>query len=158
MDRHEIVVRAAPGVKPGFFPSAIDGRKRKRNTNATSHKGNPMIDTDAGRRANVVCKPLGNLDWAAAMSLRHEVRDSVGPGVEIVIDLSPVEFIDAVGMQAVVGSVRLARAFGATARVCNARPPVQRLMELVGVYPLVTGSQAATARGDAANPGRQTSG
>ena len=28
------------------------------------------------------------------------------------IDLSPVEFIDAVGMQAIVGSVRLARASG----------------------------------------------
>ena len=66
------------------------------------------------------------------------------------IDLSPVEFIDAVGMQAIVGSVRLARAFGATARVCNARPPVQRLMELVGVYPLVTGSRARN--GPAATP------
>jgi anti-anti-sigma factor len=68
------------------------------------------------------------------MSLRHDVRGSVGPGIEIVIDLSPVEFIDAVGMHAVVGSVRLAQAYGSTARVCNARPRVRRLMELVGVF------------------------
>jgi anti-anti-sigma factor len=100
-----------------------------------------MIDVDGPK---VVCKPRGNLDWAAAMSLRRDVRDSLGPGVEIVIDLSPVEFIDAAGMQAVVGSVRLARAFGASARVCNARPPVQRLIELVGVYPLVTGLPLVT--------------
>ena len=49
-------------------------------TNATSHKGGPMIETDAGRRSNVVCKPLGNLDWAAAMTLRHEVRDRSDQG------------------------------------------------------------------------------
>jgi anti-anti-sigma factor len=79
------------------------------------------------------------------MSLRHDVRDSLQPGVEIVIDLSPVDFIDSAGMHAVVGSVRLARAFGATARVCNARPHVQRLMELVGVYRLTTGPLAASA-------------
>jgi anti-sigma B factor antagonist len=109
-----------------------------------------VIHTDVLPGPSVVCKPLGNLDWAGAMSLRHDVRGSLEPGVEIVIDLSPVEFIDSAGMQAVVGSVRLARAFGATARVCNARPRVQRLMELVGVYRLVTGSIGATAGGDAA--------
>jgi anti-sigma B factor antagonist len=100
--------------------------------------------------SSVVCKPMGNLDWAGAVTLRHDVRDSLRPGIEIVIDLSPVEFIDAAGMGAVVGSVRLARAVGATARVCNARPQVQRLMEFVAVYPLVTGSPAPTAGGDAA--------
>jgi anti-anti-sigma factor len=92
------------------------------------------------------------------MSLRQDVRASLQPGVEIVIDLSPVEFIDAVGMQAVIGSVRLARAFGATARVCNARPSVQRLMELVGVYPLVTVSPATATSGDAAHHGVRRAG
>jgi anti-anti-sigma factor len=146
-----LVTRAAPGVKPGTFLSAIDRRRRERNTNATSHIGDEMIDTDVGRGSTVVCKPLGNLDLAGAMSLRHHVRDSLGPGTDIVIDLSPVEFIDAAGMQAVVGSVRLARSVGATARVCNARPPVRRLMELVGIYPFVTGSRTTTAGGAAAN-------
>jgi anti-sigma B factor antagonist len=112
-----------------------------------------VIRTDALPGSTVVCKPLGNLDWVGAMSLRHDVRDSLQPGVEIVIDLSPVEFIDSVGMHAVVGSVRLARGFGAVARVCNVRPQVQRLMELVGVYRLLTGSPAAQEAGDAAQPG-----
>ena len=109
-----------------------------------------MIDTNELPGSTIVCKPPGNLDWAGAMSLRQKVRDSLQPGVEIVIDLSSVEFIDAVGMRAVVGAVRLARAFGATARVCNARPHVQRLVELVDVYRFVTGSVAARVGCDAA--------
>jgi anti-anti-sigma factor len=109
-----------------------------------------MIDTYVPPVSKVVCKPVGNLDCYGATSLRQIVRDSLQPGVEIVIDLSPVEFIDAAGMRDIVGSVRLARAFGATARVCNARPNVRRRMELVGVYGLVTGSLAARRGSDAA--------
>jgi anti-anti-sigma factor len=119
-------------------------------TNTALTEGDLMSDTDVHPAPRVVCKPSGNLDWQGAMSLRHEVRRSLQPGVEILIDLSPVEFIDAVGMQAIVGSVRLARAFGATARVCNARPRVQWRMQLVGVYGLVAGSPAATLGSDAA--------
>ncbi len=115
-----------------------------------------MTRNDALPGPTVVCKPMGNLDWTSAMSLRHDVRDSLQPGVEIVIDLGPVEFIDATGMRAVVGSVRLAREFGATARVCNVRPQVRRLMELVGVYRLVTSSSAPTAAGAIAQPPAQT--
>lgn len=137
-------------MKLGAFLSAIHEGMRDRNTKTALTKGNPVIYTDVHPGSSVVCKPLGNLDWAGAMSLRHDVRGSLQPGVEIVIDLSPVEFIDSAGMQAVVGSVRLARAFGATARVCNVRPHVQRLMELVGVYRLVTGSLATSTSGDAA--------
>jgi anti-anti-sigma factor len=109
-----------------------------------------MIDTPIRPGSKVVCKPSGDLDWHGATSLRQQVRASLRPGAEIVIDLSPVEFIDAAGMHAVVGSVRLARIFGATARVCNARPNVRRRMELVGVYRLVTGSLAARPGRDAA--------
>jgi anti-anti-sigma factor len=102
-----------------------------------------MIGTHVPPVSKIVCKPGGNLDCYGATSLRQTVRDSLQPGVEIVIDLSHVEFIDAAGMRDIVGAVRLARAFGATARVGNARPNVRRRMELVGVYGLVSGSLAA---------------
>jgi anti-sigma B factor antagonist len=104
-----------------------------------------VISTDVRSDSSIVCKPLGNLDWSDAMSLRQVVRGPLQPGAEIVIDLSGVEFIDAVGMQAVVGSVRLARAFGSTARICNARPQVQRVMDLVGVDRLLMRSSNAVA-------------
>ena len=92
-----------------------------------------MTEANVCGNSSLVCKPLGNLDWAAAMSLRQVVRKSLQPGFELVIDLSRVGSIDAVGMQTLVCCLRLARAFGCTARICNVRPPVRRLMDLVGV-------------------------
>jgi stage II sporulation protein AA (anti-sigma F factor antagonist) len=108
-----------------------------------------VIETTTCPPSSVVCKPLGNLDWAGAMSLRHIVRDSLQPGVEIVIDLSRVNFIDAIGLRAVVGTVRLARALGGTARLSNVCPDVHRVMDLVGVYRLLM-REPVTKTGDAA--------
>jgi anti-anti-sigma factor len=108
-----------------------------------SRKGGQVIETDVYAGSRIVCRPLGDLGWADAMSLRGAVRDSLQPGVELVIDLSRVDFIDAAGINAVVGSVRLARAHGGTARICNARPQVERLMVLVGVYRLLMRASAA---------------
>jgi anti-sigma B factor antagonist len=96
-----------------------------------------VVETDRCAGRDIVCRPLKDIDWAAAMSLRDTVRNKLKPGVELVIDLSRVDFIDSVGINAVVSSVRLARALGGTARICNARPQVQRLMVLVGVYRLL---------------------
>jgi anti-anti-sigma factor len=107
-----------------------------------------VIETDRCAGPDIVCKPLNELDWADAMTLRDMVRNSLQPGVELVIDLSRVDFIDLVGINAVVSSVRLARALGGTARICNARPQVQRVMVLVGVYRLLM--RGATAQTDAA--------
>ena len=103
-----------------------------------------MTGTELCTGSSIVCKPLG-LDWADAMSLRETVRSSLRPGGELVIDLSRVEYIAAAGINALVGSVRLARALGGTARICNARPQVQRLMVLVGVYRLLLRESTRTA-------------
>jgi anti-anti-sigma factor len=96
-----------------------------------------MIETGRCGRSDIVCKPLRDLDWADAVTIRDTVRNSLQPGVELVIDLSRVDFIDVVGMNAVVNAVRLARALGGTARICNARPQVERLMVLLGINRLL---------------------
>lgn len=102
-----------------------------------------MIETYVSGESSVVCKPLGNLDWAGAMSLRQVVRESLQPGLELVIDLSRVNSIDAIGMHALVPCIRLARAFGVTTRIRNVLPRVQRLMDLVVVERLLMRSPAA---------------
>jgi anti-anti-sigma factor len=78
------------------------------------------------------------LDWIGATSLRHAIHDWLRPGVDILIDLSRVDFIDAVGMSALVGCVRRVRKVGGEAHICNATPHVRQRMELVGVYSLLT--------------------
>jgi anti-anti-sigma factor len=90
------------------------------------------------RDCKIVCRPTGDLDWIGAVSLRHAVHDWLRPGVDMIIDLSRVDFIDAVGMSALVGCVRRVRAGGGEARICNATSHVRQRMELVGVYSLLT--------------------
>jgi anti-anti-sigma factor len=108
-----------------------------------------VIETRVLADSSLVCRPSGSVDWIAAVALRHAIGDSLRPGVDVVIDLSRVEFIDAVGISAVAGSVRRVRAVGGQARICGASPEVCRRLELAGVYRLVMGC-AATNGNDAA--------
>ena len=104
--------------------------------------GEPVVETHVGADSRIVCRPSGGLDWIGAVSLRHALHDSLRPGVDIIIDLSRVDFIDAVGMSALVGSVRRVRAVGGEAQICNFTSRVRHRMELVGVYRLLTDSSA----------------
>jgi anti-anti-sigma factor len=71
------------------------------------------------------------------VSLRHLIGDILRPGVEVLIDLSRVDFIDAVGISAIVGSVRRVRAVGGQAEIRGRSSQVRHRVELAGVYPLV---------------------
>lgn len=103
----------------------------------TSEEERKMIETQAGPNASVHLRPFGNLDWIGAMSLRHVVQDALRPGVQLVIDLSRVRSIDAVGVSALVGSVRRVRAVGGEVQISNPVPGVTRRLELAGVYRLL---------------------
>jgi anti-sigma B factor antagonist len=96
-----------------------------------------VIETQVLADSSILCRPSGSLDWMAAVSLRHAIGGLLRPGVEVIIDLSQVEFIDAVGISAIVGSVRRVRAVGGHAQICGASPKVRRRLELVGVYRLL---------------------
>jgi anti-anti-sigma factor len=98
----------------------------------------PVVETRVRADSTIVCVPSGGLDWIGAVSLRHAIDHSLRPEVDIIIDLSRVEFMDAVGMSALVGCVRRVRAVGGEAQICNATSHVRQRMELVGVYRLLT--------------------
>jgi anti-anti-sigma factor len=92
-----------------------------------------MIEVQSDPTMGIQLKPLSDLDWVGASSLRHVLHDVLHPGIKLVIDLSQVDFIDAVGISAVVGSIRRVRAAGGTVELCNPRPPLRRLLELIVV-------------------------
>ena len=104
--------------------------------------GKPEVETRVRADCSIVCRPSGGLDWISAVSLRHAIHDSLRPGVDILIDLSRVDFIDAVGMSALLGCVRRVRAVGGEALICNATPHVRQRMQLVGVYSFLTHASA----------------
>ena len=112
-------------------------------------EGVSVIETQLGSDRSVVCKPRGALDWIGAVSLRHVIDDLTSPGVHLVIDLSDVYSVDAVGLSALVGSVRRVRAAGGSADVREASFEVRRWMELTGVNQLLAASRGIDD-GDAA--------
>jgi anti-sigma B factor antagonist len=96
-----------------------------------------MIEIESGPDATIVCRPAGNLDPSSAVVLRHVITDLLQAGVRIVVDLRHVNSIDAVGVRALVGSVRRVRAFGGTAHVSNTNRRVAYLLALAGAHRLV---------------------
>ena len=102
-----------------------------------------MTELQIGTGSSVTCRPLGDLDLVSAVSLRHLIGEVLRPGLEVVTDLQNVSLIDAVGLSALVGSVRRVRAVGGRARICNTQPRVQSLFRLVGVDRLLTPSLLA---------------
>ena len=77
----------------------------------------------------VVCAPLGDLDWIGATSLRHVMTDVLQPGMQVDIDLGHVDFFDAVGISALIGSSRRADLIGCSVRIGNAKPELGRLLQ-----------------------------
>jgi anti-anti-sigma factor len=118
------------------------GRDASRRPGVHTPAGEPVVETRVRPDSSIVCRPSGGLDWIGAVSLRHAIDDSLRPGVDLIIDLRRIDFIDAFGMSVLVGSVRRVRAVGGEAHICNATSQVRRRMELVGVYRLLTHSSA----------------
>ena len=94
----------------------------------------PRIDIRTRPDASVILKPTGDLDWVSSVSLRHVVEDVLHPLARFVVDLEEVQNIDAVGVSALIGSIRRARSVGGDLRVVNPRPAVQRALRLADVY------------------------
>ncbi|HEX6393785.1 MAG TPA: STAS domain-containing protein [Acidimicrobiales bacterium] len=96
-----------------------------------------MIEIQTCTDGRVKLRPFGDFTWTSAVSLRHLVHDAICQELDLTIDLSRVEGIDAAGLSALVGSIRRARSAGGTAQVINARPRVTAVFELAGVKDLL---------------------
>jgi anti-anti-sigma factor len=104
-----------------------------------------VIEIENCADSTVVCRPSGDLDFISSMELRHVLSDLFRPDITLVIDLRSVDMIDAVGVSALVGSVRRVRAHGGRAHVCNANPRISWFFRLLDVDRLV-GPLTATTR------------
>jgi anti-anti-sigma factor len=108
-----------------------------------------MIEVHSDPYAGIHLTPFGDLDWTGTKSLRHVLHDLLRPGIHLAIDMSYVEFVDAVGVSALVGCIRRVRAVGGDVELLNPRSQVQRLLELLGVYWLLE-YPSSTSGNDAA--------
>jgi anti-anti-sigma regulatory factor len=74
---------------------------------------------------------------AGSTELRHVIGDLLVPGVNVVIDLRHVSYAEAIGLSALVGSVRRLRSVGGTTSIRNANPRLRWHLGLVGADRLV---------------------
>ena len=90
----------------------------------TSHRGE-------GDDGWTVVAVTGELELATAPRLRQEVVGLVGEGhVQIVLDLSGVDFVDSVGLGVIVSVLKRVRGRGGELVVAGPVPRVRRLFEL----------------------------
>lgn len=88
--------------------------------------------------SSVVCQPFGALDFEAAAELRHQIAEIDRPSLELVFDLSRVDYLDAFGASVLVGSLRRVRAMGGTARVSHINPRIRWVLDLIGIDRFLT--------------------
>ena len=76
----------------------------------------------------------GELDVASAPMLEETLAEACSAGArELVLDLGGVEFMDSMGLKAILRGRTLCEAHDATYRLTPAQRPVQRVFEATGV-------------------------
>ncbi len=99
----------------------------------------------------------GELDYAASPQFRERIAEAISAGMRLVVDLSPVTFIDSTAIGALVGAVMRLREHpgGSLAVVCSEdNQQVLRTFDIAGVtglialYPSCEAALLALAAGD----------
>lgn len=84
---------------------------------------------------NLIAALTCELDHHTARRVREEIdREVFATRPELlVLDFSAVHFMDSSGIALIIGRVEVARAVGATVRVCGLSPTLRKLVRLSGV-------------------------
>jgi anti-sigma B factor antagonist len=84
-------------------------------------------------QGEVVVIPVGDVDLASADILRHEVEKVPGAGVaQVVVDLTKVDFIDSVGLRALLSLRNDANQNGHALTLVAPGPTARRIFEVTG--------------------------
>ena len=82
-----------------------------------------------------VIEPEGRLDARTAGALRRRLKDLIEGGRhKIVADLRRVEFVDSVGLAALVSGLKLARTHAGDLRLAALQDPVRMIFEITRLY------------------------
>lgn len=82
----------------------------------------------------LVVEAFGELDISEAKRFEAELREALGGGPPVLLDLSGVEFIDSSGLRALILLSEEARSDGDNLRIRSSlSPAVKRLFDLSGV-------------------------
>ena len=83
-----------------------------------------MIELESHVGGETVIRPAGDLDWFGATALRRVADDLLLMRVNFVIDLSLTNRVDATGANALLRTVRQAKALGVEVSIVNPNPTI----------------------------------
>jgi anti-anti-sigma factor len=81
-----------------------------------------MIEIQTRADSSVICRPLGALDLAAAAHLRPLIAEVLQPRLDLTFHLSGVDYVDAFGASAFMGSLRGVQAVRGRSRGVQCEP------------------------------------
>jgi anti-sigma B factor antagonist len=90
------------------------------------------VDAPAhGGVLHLVLEVNGSLDTKSAPRVKREALARIDKGADVVFDLSRVEFVDSVGLGALVSLFKVVRDAGHRANFTGVRPAVARVLGLI---------------------------
>ena len=85
----------------------------------------------------VVAAPAGELDLATADELKAVLAGETSAGGQVVLDLSPVTFMDATALGVIVGAANQLARKGGRLTLTGATPPIERVLHLTGLHTML---------------------
>ena len=87
---------------------------------------------------HLVVTVSGELDMTSVPALSRELAVVLrGRPASVTLDLAGVAFIDSSGLNLLIGTSKALRKHQATLWLSSPRPPVRRLLEIVGLEPML---------------------
>lgn len=91
-------------------------------------------------RGVLIVRLYGELDHHAADYVRMEMDEAImrGQVEHMVLSLKELQFMDSSGLGVILGRYKLIRAKGGKMAVCDATAPVKRLLEMSGLFKIMS--------------------
>ena len=106
----------------------------------------PAVTQDPAAH-RVVVRPRGELDVSTVADLQDALIHACGSGLDVVVDLTDVDFVDACTLGVLVATSGRLAAGGCPLSIVGAGPKVRRVFHLTGLDELLT-APPGTADGE----------
>jgi len=93
-----------------------------------------LIVTDASDKAAIVSFSIENLDASNVKAFREAIQEVTGSRQIVLLDMSPLNFVDSSGLGALLSVLRTMNAKSGQLRLFGMTKPVKALFELVRMH------------------------
>lgn len=106
----------------------------------------PVVTRDPTAH-RVVVRPCGELDLSTVADLQDALSEACGSGLDVVVDLSDVDFVDARTLGVLVAASQRLAAGGCPLSIVGTSREVRRVFQLTGLDDLLEAPPGAPEQG-----------